>query len=288
MPCISVIIPTYNRAPVFERAVHSVLEQTRTDLEVILVDDGSDDDTRKRSATLCKDPRLRIFEQENKGVSAARNLGIRHARGKYIALLDSDDYWLPRKLQRQLDFMREGGFHISQTDEMWMRRGRRVNPKYKHAKFAGWFFECSLALCLISPSCVMFTRHYWETVGPFDESLPACEDYDLWLRTGPAFPVGLLPEPLVVKTGGNPDQLSGKIIGLDLYRIYAMGHLLERDVLDSHASQLTADMLQRKALLYIQGCLKRGREIEALRIRDMVRQWLDCEVVGYSGDLRNL
>ena len=274
MPCISVIIPTYNRAAVFERAVSSVLEQTWSDLEVILVDDGSEDDTLHRS-TVVKDTRLRIFEQENKGVSAARNLGIRHARGKYIALLDSDDYWLPPKLERQLAFMRQGGFHISQTDEIWMRNGRRVNPKYKHAKFAGWFFERSLALCLISPSCVMFSREYWETVGPFDESLPACEDYDLWLRTGPCFPVGLLPESLVVKTGGNPDQLSGKIIGLDLYRMYAMGHLLQREVLAPDAAKFTVDMLRSKALLYMQGCLKRGREIEALRIRDMVRQWLD-------------
>ena len=274
MPFISVIIPTYNRALVFSRAVRSVLEQTWTDLEIILVDDGSDDDTLEL-AKLLKDPRLRIFTQENKGVSAARNLGIHHAGGRYIALLDSDDYWLPRKLERQIHFMREGGFHISQTDEMWYRKCIRVNPKNKHAKCAGWFLERSLALCLISPSCVMFSRTWWEAVGPFDETLPACEDYDLWLRTGPRFPVGLVPEPLVVKTGGNADQLSGKIIGLDLYRLYALRNLLQNGTLGPEEARKVREMLGSRGLLYIQGCLKRGRETEALRMRELIHPWLE-------------
>ncbi len=274
MPFISVIIPAYNRAGVVERAVRSVLEQTFSDLELILVDDGSNDDTLERLDTY-NDPRLRVFTQENKGVSAARNLGIRHSEGRCIALLDSDDYWLPRKLERQIRFMREGGFHISQTDEMWYRKGVRVNPRNKHAKCAGWFLERSLSLCLVSPSCVMFSRTWWEAVGPFDESLPACEDYDLWLRTGSRFPVGLLPEPLVVKTGGNADQLSGKIIGLDLYRLYAMLKLLQNGSLGVEETKKVRKMLGSRGLLYIQGCLKRGRETEALRVRELIAPWVD-------------
>ena len=272
MPLVSVIIPTYNRSGLFEKAVASVLEQTWKDLEILLVDDGSDDDTLLRAAQI-KDPRLRVFSQENKGVSSARNLGIAHARGSCIALLDSDDHWLPAKLERQLRFMHEGGFHISQTQEIWMRRGKRVNPRHIHAKFAGWFFTPSLSLCLISPSCVMFTRALWNEIGPFDETLPACEDYDLWLKTGLRYPVGLVPEPLVVKTGGRADQLSGKIIGLDLYRLYAMRNLLAKGQVAGEDRCNLVRMLRRKGHIYIQGCLKRGRVTEALRMRKLLEPW---------------
>jgi glycosyltransferase involved in cell wall biosynthesis len=274
MPLVSVIIPTYNRSGLVFKAVASVLEQTWSDLEVILVDDGSEDDTLICASGI-RDPRLRVFSQENKGVSAARNLGIAHARGQYIALLDSDDHWLPAKLERQVRFMEEGGFHISQTEEIWIRRGKRVNPKHVHAKFAGWFFTPSLALCLVSPSCVMFTRALWEKAGPFDENLLACEDYDLWLRTGLQHPVGLVPEPLVIKTGGRGDQLSGKIIGLDLYRLYALRNLLEKGEIGGEEKQDLLETLRRKASIYIRGCLKRGRVTEALRLRRLLGLWLD-------------
>jgi glycosyltransferase involved in cell wall biosynthesis len=274
MPLVSVIIPTYNRSGLFQKAVASVLEQTWTDLEILLVDDGSDDNTLA-CASCIKDTRLRVFSQENKGVSAARNLGIAHARGRFIALLDSDDQWLPTKLERQLWFMDEGGFHISQTEEIWIRRGKRVNPKHIHTKFAGWFFIPSLALCLISPSCVMFTQTLWNAVGPFDETLPACEDYDLWLKTGLRYPVGLVPEPLVIKTGGRADQLSGRIIGLDLYRLYALRNLLEKGDVHGDEKHKLIEMLRFKALIYMQGCLKRGRVTEALRLRELLEPWLD-------------
>jgi glycosyltransferase involved in cell wall biosynthesis len=274
MPLVSVIIPTHNRSSLCIKAVTSVLTQTWKDVEVILVDDGSEDDTLMRVARIA-DPRLRVFSQENKGVSAARNLGVDQARGHYIALLDSDDYWLPAKLERQLQFMRQGGFHISQTQEIWIRRGKRVNPRHIHTKLAGWFFAPSLALCLISPSCVMFTRTLWEEVGPFDAALPACEDYDLWLKTCCRVPVGLVPEALVVKTGGRADQLSGKIIGLDLYRIYAMGRLLDQGVLNREDQRDLVEMLRAKAMIYIKGCLKRGRFTEAGRLQKLLGQWLD-------------
>ncbi|GAU07437.1 glycosyltransferase family 2 protein [Desulfoplanes formicivorans] len=269
MPLVSVIIPTHNRSGLCIKAVTSVLTQTWKDVEVLLVDDGSDDDTLMRAARIA-DPRLRVFSQENKGVSAARNLGAAHACGRYIALLDSDDYWLPTKLERQLRFMREGGFHISQTEEIWIRRGKRVNPKHIHTKVAGWMFAPSLALCLISPSCVMLTRALWDEVGPFDEALPACEDYDLWLKTCLRVPVGLVPEALVVKTGGRADQLSGKIIGLDLYRIYAMRNVLDQGVLNDEDKDELVRMLRMKAMIYIKGCLKRGRFAEAQRLRQLL------------------
>lgn len=273
MPLVSVIIPTHNRADVLGRAVASVLAQTWTDFELIVVDDGSTDHT---AAVLAEfdDPRLTGMHQENKGVSAARNLGIRASSGRFIALLDSDDSWLPDKLARQLAFMRESGMEISQTDEIWIRDGARVNPCRKHAKLAGWFLERSLELCLISPSCVLFSRALWEELGPFDERLPACEDYSLWLRVGLRYPVGLIPEALTIKTGGHADQLSRRIIGLDLYRIYAMLDLLQTMDMTAEQRVLVVAALRQRVRLYAQGCIKYGKDEEALRVRELAAVYL--------------
>jgi glycosyltransferase involved in cell wall biosynthesis len=273
MTYVSVIIPTHNRAEVLGRAIASVLGQTWADLELIVVDDGSTDATARVLAEF-DDPRLTGMHQENKGVSSARNRGIAASSGRLIALLDSDDYWMPDKLEKQVRFMAESGFVICQTDEIWIRNGQRVNPRFKHAKPAGWFLERSLELCLISPSCVMFTRALWNELGPFDERLPACEDYSLWLRVGVRYPVGLVPEALVVKTGGHADQLSRRIIGLDLYRVYAMLDLLRSMTLDGEQQAMIAAALRERVRLYAQGCIKHGKDEEAVRVRELAAEVL--------------
>ncbi|WP_092378786.1 glycosyltransferase family 2 protein [Desulfomicrobium apsheronum] len=271
MTCVSVIIPTHDRADVLGRAVASVLGQTWTDFELFVVDDGSSDATASVLAEF-DDPRLTGMHQENKGVSAARNLGIAASGGRYVALLDSDDYWMPDKLEKQIRFMAESGFAICQTEEIWIRNGQRVNPRFKHAKPAGWFLERSLELCLISPSCVMFTRELWRELGPFDERLPACEDYSLWLRVGARHPVGLVPEALTVKTGGHADQLSRRIIGLDLYRIYAMIDLLRSMALGGEQRIMVEAALRERVRLYAQGCIKHGKDEEAVRVRELTAE----------------
>lgn len=268
--------PTYNRAQLLPRAVDSVLGQTYRNLELIIVDDGSTDKTGQVLSDM-RDERLRVLTQDHLGVSGARNLGAAVSRGGMIAFLDSDDLWQPQKLELQLRFMRLGGWEISQTDEIWIRKGERVNPKKKHAKKGGWLFEPSLELCLISPSAVMITRSCWEAIGPFDESLPACEDYDLWLRSSLHYPVGFLPQPLVVKYGGHPDQLSRKIIGLDLYRIYSLRNLLAREDLPLEKRRLAAANLRQRVARYAQGCLKRDKPEEARRVRDLVSGVLGLE-----------
>ncbi|HCU69871.1 MAG TPA: glycosyl transferase [Desulfomicrobium sp.] len=273
MTCVSVIIPTHNRADVLGRAVASVLAQSRPDLELIVVDDGSTDRTAEVLAGF-DDPRLTGMRQENKGVSSARNLGIAASRGRYIALLDSDDYWLPEKLERQVRFLVESGLQICQTDEIWIRDGVRVNPRFRHAKPAGWFLEKSLELCLISPSCVMFSRRLWDELGPFDERLPACEDYSLWLRVGARHPVGLVPEALTVKTGGHADQLSRRIIGLDLYRVYAVVDLLRTMDLTAEQRAMAVASLRERVRLYAQGCIKYGKDEEAMRVRELAAPFL--------------
>lgn len=273
---ISVIIPTCNRASFLERAVSSVLKQSFSPLELIIVDDGSTDETSWIVHSF-EDKRVRYYYQENRGVSAARNLGLSLARGKYAALLDSDDYWLPEKLEQQLRFMQEGGFRISQTQELWIRNGKRVNPMDKHQKPSGWIFEKSLELCLVSPSCVIMDMDLPARGYTFNEKLLACEDYDLWLRISLEYAFGLLPRALTVKTGGHSDQLSRKISGLDLFRIYSLLDLEKKAGLSADKRKLVKKVLLDKAMIYIKGCLKRARFEEALRIRELLQGSLQRE-----------
>jgi glycosyltransferase involved in cell wall biosynthesis len=265
-PLVSAIIPTRDRAGMVLRAVASVLAQTHARLEVLVVDDGSGDDTLARLADVA-DQRLRVLRHAKcRGVSAARNTGLAAARGAYLALLDSDDVWLPEKTARQLAFMRARGLAISQTQEIWMRDGRRVNPGRVHDKPDGFFFEQALVRCLVSPSTVMFTRAFYAEIGGFDETLPACEDYDLWLRAQLRHPVGLLDEQLAVRHGGRPDQLSAIYVGQDLFRIRSMAGLLGRQDLSPWHRACIKKELRRKALCYAKGCLKRDKPEEAARV----------------------
>ncbi len=271
---ISVIIPTYNRAGHVGCAVRSVLTQTFEDLELIVVDDGSTDSTREVLAGF-EDKRLRAVYQENKGVASARNLGLNLARGRYVAFLDSDDYWLEKKLELQLAFMQQSGFCISQTQEAWIRKGKRVNPGARHQKFAGWIFARSLVLCLVSPSCVMMHADLVRQGFLFNESLPACEDYELWLRVSLHCPVGLVPRGLTVKQGGRTDQLSRSIIGLDLWRIQALLNILEKKDIALDKKVLVMQALQEKSRVYIAGCQKRGRMEEAARVKKKLESCLN-------------
>lgn len=263
-PLVSVIIPTYNRGWILKEAVDSVVAQTFSDYELIVVDDGSTDNTAEILEAY-KD-RIICVRQKNKGVSAARNRGISAASGRLIAFLDSDDLWLPQKLAHQVDFFTENpDALICQTEETWIRKGRRVNPKKRHQKVSGLIFEKSLDLCLVSPSAVMVRARLFEEIGLFDERLPACEDYDMWLRVGCQYPVHLLDTPLILKRGGHTDQLS-QMTGLDRYRIQALKKILDSKRLSSAQYQAAVAVLQDKCRIYAGGCKKRGREDEAARV----------------------
>lgn len=261
-PLISVIIPTYNRAWCLARAVESVLNQNFSDYELIVVDDGSNDETDLVLAPY--GDALRVIRQPNRGVSAARNAGIKAARGRWIALLDSDDHWLPDKLKAQIDWLTaHPDYRICQTEEIWIRDGRRVNPKKRHRKHGGDIFERCLPLCLVSPSAVMIDRRLLDEVGGFDEDLPACEDYDLWLRIACSHPIGLVDAPLIIKTGGHADQLS-RAPELDKYRIQALAKILRSGRLSSTQYTAALEILTAKVKVYAGGCRKRGREKDAL------------------------
>ncbi len=268
---VTVIIPTYNRAWCLPEAIDAVLAQTYRDYELIVVDDGSTDETA--SILTGYDDKIRRIRQANRGVSAARNLGVQKSRGALIAFLDSDDLWQPGKLARQVAFFdRQPEAMICQTEEIWIRRGRRVNPKQRHRKPSGWIFEPSLALCLVSPSAVMMRRELLEEMGGFDETLPACEDYDLWLRVSLRHPIHLIEDPLVVKRGGHADQLSGAA-GLDRFRIRSLDKILARENLTPSQRQAAAAMLREKCRIYAAGCRKRGKTGEADRYDRLAAQY---------------
>jgi glycosyltransferase involved in cell wall biosynthesis len=273
LPKVSVIIPTFNRAQLLGEAIESVLTQKVSDVELLVIDDGSTDDTA--AGLEAYGDRLTVLRQPNRGVSSARNLGIDNARADLIAFLDSDDIWLPGKLSRQLAFFRNSlDALICQTEEVWIRKGVRVNPKNRHRKPSGDIFTPSLELCLVSPSAVMMHRQLFEAVGRFDEALPACEDYDLWLRIASRYPVYLIDTPLIVKRGGHADQLS-RMKGLDRYRIASLRNLLESGTLSGEQQLAAARMLRRKCNIYAAGCEKRGRNAEARAYRDLAARYAD-------------
>ena len=259
---ISVVIPTFDRAGPVCRALASVAAQTRPADEVIVVDDGSGDDTAARIGA--EFPAVTVISQENRGVSAARNRGVAAATGEWVAFLDSDDEWAPEKLERQAAALAgEPEAVLCHTDEVWIRNGRRVNPRRRHKKHGGWIFRHCLPLCAISPSAAMIRRDVLERLGGFDETLPACEDYDLWLRLCAGHPVLLVDEPLVIKYGGHPDQLSQTVPALDRYRIRALVKILESGALDPGHAAAARDTLLQKIDIYLQGVRRRGRDDEA-------------------------
>jgi glycosyltransferase involved in cell wall biosynthesis len=268
-PRVSVIIPTYNRAWCLREAVDSVLTQEFKDFELMVVDDGSTDETPPLLQEYGDS--IRVLHQRNRGVSAARNAGISGARGDLIAFLDSDDIWLQGKLAFQVEFFnRHPGALICQTEELWVKNGRRVNPGKRHRKRGGMIFEPSLQVCLVSPSAVMLRRGLFDQVGFFDERLPACEDYDLWLRVSCRFPVELIETPLIVKRGGHADQLS-RAWGLDRHRIESIAKLISGSVLTAAQRRAAESVLKEKCRVYAGGCRKRGRMAEADRYEQLAR-----------------
>lgn len=219
-------------------------------------------------------PEVKYLYQENQGVSSARNKGIDHAQSEWIALLDSDDQWLPEKLTLQLHKLSiDPLLKICHSDEIWIRNGVRVNAMKKHSKRGGDIYKYCLPLCAMSPSSIVIHRSVFEQVGTFDESLPACEDYDLWLRMTAQFPVLYIDQPLIRKYGGHADQLSQKYWGMDRFRIKALEKMLTSNVLTPENRKLTLDMLIKKASIYRKGALKRGKLDEADYYQSLIRKY---------------
>ncbi len=258
---ISVIIPTYNRARFLSEAIESVLSQSafqsgKYGFEIIIIDDGSTDETKKIIERFTGP--IYYYYQPHQGVSRARNHGLERAKGEFIAFLDSDDLWLPEKIKIQMNVMETFPNLMGCTsDEIWLRRGKRVNPKEKHRKYSGWIFPQALPLCILSLSASLFRRIVFEEIGRFDEALPVCEDYDFSLRYSLRYPLHLIDRPLIIKRGGHEDQLSKKFWGMDRFRIQALLKLLSLN-LTPHQAFLVRREIWRKAKIISQGAVKRG------------------------------
>ena len=268
---ISVIIPSYNRCASLIKALHSVYQQSLAADEVIVIDDGSTDDT----ALMVKQqfPQVHYHYQANAGVSAARNQGIALANSEWLAFLDSDDEWLVDKLAKQQQQLQQQPLKVCHTEEIWIRNGKRVNQMKKHAKIGGWIFQQCLPLCAMSPSSIMIHSSVFAEVGLFDESLPACEDYDLWLRISHRYQVSFISEPLINKYGGHDDQLSQKFWGMDRFRIQALDKILSTNELSTENQILATEMLVKKATIYQQGALKRGKDQEVAHYQQLMAKY---------------
>ena len=269
---VSVIVPTYNRKHTLKRAIQSVYIQSLPPFEIIVVDDGSNDGTKEWVKQ--KYPDIKYIYQKNSGVSSARNKGIKIARGDWIALLDSDDEWLPNKLNEQINRIKLNlDVKILHSNEIWIRNGVRVNQMKKHKKFGGYIFEKCLDMCRISPSSVMLKKAIFNDIGTFDESLKVCEDYDLWLRITSKYPVCFLDIPLIKKYGGHSDQLSKAHDGIEFYRIQSLQKILESKILSKPQTLLAINMMVNKMNIYASGLEKRNKTEELSKLKKNIQYW---------------
>jgi glycosyltransferase involved in cell wall biosynthesis len=269
---ISVIIPTYNRINLIENAINSVLKQSKKPHDIIVVDDGSDDGTSEMIQK--KYSSIKLVRQKNSGVSTARNNGIKHAKGDWIALLDSDDEWKEKKLEYQAEKLTKNPeHHFCHTNEIWIRNGVRVNQKKRHQKYGGHIFDKCLDICRISPSSSLFRKNILDDIGWFDSQLSVCEDYDLWLRITANYKILFIDEPLIIKYGGHSDQLSHSVEGIELFRIKSLEKLLTSTELSRKNRSLAIKMINKKLNIYLQGLIKRRKNVEAEQVKEKIKFW---------------
>ena len=271
---ISVVIPTFNRIETLKRAIQSVVMQSYAPYEIIVIDDGSNDGTKE----WLKDnfPNVKYIYQMNSGVSSARNKGIKFARGDWIALLDSDDEWLPSKLKDQAkEIELNPAAKFLHTNEIWIRNGVRVNQMKKHKKYGGYIFEKCLDMCRISPSSVLIKKDIFDEIGMFDETLKVCEDYDLWLRFASKYPVHFLDQPLIKKYGGHSDQLSKVDDGIESYRIRSLKKIMNSGILNKKQKTITKDVLVKKMYIYAKGLEKRNKIRELNDTKKNIQYWIN-------------
>lgn len=210
MPRVSVVIPTYNCAHYLPQAIDSVLAQSYTGLEVIVIDDGSRDNTADVAAAYGS--RIRYMRQENSGLPAARNRAIEAAEGELIALLDADDWWEPRKLEPQVELLdADRDVALVYTDLKVIYDDGRVIPSFLASRpltSDGYVFSHLAQSGFILPSTVVLRRSCVEAVGMFDETMRSHEDIDLWLRLCHRWKVASVRQPLVNRRQGAQNMTS--------------------------------------------------------------------------------
>ena len=271
---ISVIIPTFNRKKTLGRAIQSVMNQSLSPFEILIIDDGSNDGTEEWVKENFQN--IKYIYQNNRGVSSARNKGIENAYGDWVAFLDSDDEWLPNKLYEQVKAIESNpGMKFFHTNEIWIRNGIRVNQMKKHKKYGGYIFEKCLDICRISPSSALIQKEVFDNIGIFDESLRVCEDYDLWLRITSKYPVVFLDIPLIYKYGGHADQLSKVNDGIESYRIQSLEKIIKSGFLSDEQKVMAVNALVNKMKIYSKGLEKRKKLVELQDIKKNIQYWIN-------------
>ena len=268
---ISVVIPSYNRKEFLKRSIDSAINQTKKPFEIIVVDDGSTDGTE----TMIKSDYdfVKFIKQKNKGVSAARNIGIKVSIGEWICFLDSDDEWKKDKLEKQINAMKSNpGYKFFHSNEIWIKNGLRINQKKKHKKYGGDIFDKCLDMCRISPSSVMIDKTVFDEVGNFNENLVVCEDYELWLRICDKYRVFFIDEPLIIKYGGHQGQLSSSIESIENHRIKALECLILEN-LNRKNKRHAIQMLLSKLNIYLKGLVKRRKNDEIAVYEEKIKVW---------------
>ena len=280
---ISIVIPTYNRCELLKRAINSVLDQTINVREIIIVDNGSTDNTYKIISSLF--PEITYIYEKRKGVSIARNVGIKNCNSTWIAFLDSNDAWEPEKLEKQLFFSNNNNkkYRLIHTNEIWYKNNKFQNQLKKHEKSGGDIFQKSLQLCCISPSSVFIKKEIFDDYGFFDEGLEVCEDYDMWIRITAKEEIGFLDDPLVIKYGGHDDQLSKKHWGMDRFRIKSLEKNLKNDWFTAEQKKSVLNILIKKLSIISNGAKKRDNEEIYRKYYDKLNYW-SLELVKFKNE----
>ena len=275
------------RANFLKMALTSVMQQTLPPTEILIVYDYPYGERMGVGAPIPKHPdsgkpiNITTMPSEGRGISASRNTGIKHSCEPWLAFLDDDDEWLPRKMEKQAELIKHETQQrmnslmnplICHTDEKWRRHGEHVNPHLKHRKSGGRIYEKCLDLCCISPSTVLMQREVFDKYGLFDEKMPVCEDYDMWLRICAYEYVLFVPKKLTLKRGGHADQLSRKYWGMDRFRCYALKKMLLQSELTADYRLATKKALQKRLEILSIGARKRGKQQHLNYYQEQIQQ----------------
>lgn len=275
VPRVSVIIPTFNRQQMIERAIRSVWAQRGVYCELIVIDDGSTDQTVQKLHELRAEQDFKIIQQTQQGPGAARNKGVKEASEAWIAFLDSDDEWLEDKLSRQFGLLsQEPGLQLIHGEEIWVRGGRRVNARKKHQKSGGWIFTNCLKICCISPSAALIKKEFFSNLGGFNEHFPVCEDYHLWLHMTSQQKVGFIDSPVMIRYAGHDDQLSFQLKAMDYYRVLAIKDVLQTRILSDEWKRAAISELKYKTDILLKGYKKHNNPVRYQEVLRIQNEWL--------------
>ena len=246
MPNVSVIIPTYNRAKLIKRAVDSVLAQTYNDYEIIIIDDGSTDGTQD----ILKDYHhsIRYIYKENEGISATRNRGIKEAKGKYLAFLDSDDQWFPDKLAVQVNLMEKNHNLGIVCSKMNILNGKGEKIGTKPEQKTGKNFRELLEIGGDLPtSTVMARKECFDKVGVFDELLPPMEDFEMWVRIASQYDIYTVPDKVFALYYRHDEQITS-----DKFKVYEGTVKLQKKFIKlfKHKPEFPAKAVKNKLALF--------------------------------------